>query len=161
MFTIQDLIFAPGLSLLKEVIATNLLHFVSGCFESHVYWGWLVILLCTLDHKNKNLNSTSWNRLIKLIFVNTYFMLVEGRHGSLCKTPFISYWHSSGVCNDGNVRLTGGTSEEEGHVEVCMNEVWGSVCDNSWSSSEANVVCRQLGYSQYSEFNAKVLSYIH
>jgi len=37
MFTIQDLIFAPGLSLLREVIATNLLQFESGCFESQFY----------------------------------------------------------------------------------------------------------------------------
>lgn len=46
----------------------------------------------------------------------------------------------------GSVRLSGGMNNKEGRVEVCFNDVWGSLCDNFWDSSDATVVCNQLGY---------------
>ena len=45
------------------------------------------------------------------------------------------------------MRLVGGNIPNEGRVEICMSNVWGTVCDDSWSSTDASVVCRQLGYS--------------
>ena len=51
-------------------------------------------------------------------------------------------------CNDGDVRLVGGNTENEGRVEVCINNAWGTVCHNSWGYQDANVVCGQLGYLQ-------------
>ena len=50
-----------------------------------------------------------------------------------------------GICLDGEVRLRDGESSDRGRVEICNNNTWGTICDQSWSALEARVVCIQLG----------------
>ena len=57
-------------------------------------------------------------------------------------------------CREGSVRLVQTRSitlSNAGLVEVCLNGVWGTVCADSlttpWSEKNAQVLCKQLGYS--------------
>ena len=68
----------------------------------------------------------------------------------LCYIIIIIYFDISdpGNCKEGSIRVVDGIIEQEGRVEVCVNQVWGSVCDDGWDKTDAHIVCQQMGHPE-------------
>ena len=64
-------------------------------------------------------------------------------------------------CEDGEVRLVGGSMENEGRVEICFNNQFGTICDDAWDRRDAAVICNQLGFSRDSECFDKLYIYVY
>ena len=48
-------------------------------------------------------------------------------------------------------------------MEICLDNQWGTVCDDSWDDNSATVVCQQLGfnstYTHYSSNSVYTIKY--
>ena len=52
------------------------------------------------------------------------------------------------ACEDGVVRLVGGSQNREGTVEICYFNLWGTVSVSGWDDIDAGVVCYTLDFER-------------
>ena len=83
---------------------------------------------------------------LKTVLVSHTFQVMK-LHVGICIIPTVP------ECENGEIRLVGGGTNSTGRLEVCINGIWGKVCNalGYWGTDNARVVCRQLGFSEDGE----------
>ena len=61
----------------------------------------------------------------------------------------LNYIVDAQVCYYGQLRLVGGSSSNEGRVEICIDGQWGTVCDDGWSTTDAMVLVSIFANSKF------------
>ena len=108
---------------------------------------------CSLSESYNSLIQCSYNALYATMYCgDSTVASVVCVGNTLCFILFfnllIVYSHAES-CTDGTVRLRGSTVQYAGRIEICIDTTWTSLCDQSWDFKDAQVVCKELGYSLY------------
>lgn len=90
---------------------------------------------------------------------------VEVRNGKIYYYWEVKHWTvgcevmygltHAGVCEADEISLFSGTAlhnSTSGIVQTCVLGVRGVICDSNWDHIDAKVVCQQLGYSPYGNY---------
>ena len=87
-------------------------------------------------------------RMCKYYVHATHAYSAQGLHSY---NEYFSLFSIGDKIKEGDIRLVGSGNPWEGRVEIFLSGVWGSVSDDGAGTTDARVICRQLGYSSYSK----------
>ncbi|XP_033114304.1 lysyl oxidase homolog 2-like [Anneissia japonica] len=68
-------------------------------------------------------------------------------------TLFVTIGSVESYGDQGDVRLFGGYSGNQGTLEAYLYGNWGTVCSYNWNKVASDVVCRQLGYDRAEDWS--------
>ena len=85
--------------------------------------------------------SCSPGRAMSRLFCRLAGVLLAAGLAVLCAVPA----HADPA--DGDLRLRGGPSHNEGRLEIFHDNEWGTVCDDFFGRRDAKVACKQMGYT--------------
>lgn len=85
--------------------------------------------------------------------VRTYIVASES---ILCQFEFLCLSFPV-TCENGYVRLVNDTPNSflikdavsRGRVEICIDQMFQTICEDGWSDVDASVLCAELGFSTY------------
>jgi len=65
----------------------------------------------------------------------------------VCPFEFLKFVHGFNYFNlEITLKLAGSYSPMSGRVEITINNITGTICDDFWDDADATVICRMLGY---------------
>ena len=76
-------------------------------------------------------------------------LLIRAITECMWNVRLLNHKFPDGECSNGDVRLMGGPSINEGRVDYCEYNTWRTICDNEWDIHEAFIVCKELGEFGY------------
>jgi hypothetical protein len=50
-------------------------------------------------------------------------------------------------CETGSIKVVDGQDTSDGRIEICFDNLWGTICSQSWDKNDALIACKQLGFS--------------